>query len=32
MFFSEKDGKGERLVRENKDLPILACEDTAKKP
>lgn len=32
MFFSEKDGKGERVVRENKDLAILACEDSTKKP
>ncbi len=32
MFFSEKDGKGERLVRDNKDLGILSCEDTTKKP
>jgi hypothetical protein len=32
MFFSEKDGKGERLVQDNKDLGILSCEDTTKKP
>jgi M6 family metalloprotease-like protein len=32
MFFSEKDGKGERMVRDNNDLTILACEDTTKKP
>ena len=32
MFFSEKDGKGERLVRDNRDLGILSCEDTTKKP
>jgi hypothetical protein len=32
MFFSEKDGKGERLVRDNSDLGILSCEDTTKKP
>jgi M6 family metalloprotease-like protein len=32
MFFSEKDGKGERLVRDNRDLGILSCVDTTKKP
>jgi hypothetical protein len=32
MFFSEKDGKGERLVRDNRELGILSCEDGTKKP
>jgi hypothetical protein len=32
MFFTEQDGKGDRLVRENKDLGVLSCEDTTKKP
>jgi hypothetical protein len=32
MFFSEKDGKGEKLVMENKELSLLSCEDTTKKP
>ena len=32
MFFSEKDGTGERVVRDNNDLGILSCEDTTKKP
>ena len=32
MFFSEKDGKGERVVRDNSDLGILSCEDTTKRP
>jgi len=32
MFFTEKDGKGERLVAENRDLNLLPCEDTTKKP
>jgi len=31
-FFSEKDGKGERLVIESKQLSFLSCEDTTKKP
>ena len=32
MFFTEKDGKGERLVAENRDLNLLPCVDTTKKP
>jgi hypothetical protein len=32
MFFSEKNGQGERLVRDNRDLGILPCADTTKKP
>jgi hypothetical protein len=32
MFFSEKDGKGEMLVMESKQLGMLSCEDTTKKP
>jgi hypothetical protein len=32
MFFSEKNGQGERLVRDNRDLGILSCEDGTKKP
>jgi hypothetical protein len=31
-FFTEKDGKGERLVIESKQLSFLSCEDTTKKP
>ena len=31
-FFTEKDGKGERFVVENKQLSNLSCEDTTKKP
>jgi len=31
-FYSEKDGKGERLVIENRQLSNLSCEDTTKKP
>ena len=31
-FFTEKDGKGERVVRDNSDLGILSCEDTTKRP
>ena len=32
MFFSEKDGKGQMLVMESKQLGMLSCEDTTKKP
>jgi hypothetical protein len=32
MFFSEKNGQGERLVRDNRDLSISSCVDTTKKP
>ena len=31
-FFTEKDGKGERFVVENKQLSFPSCEDTTKKP
>jgi hypothetical protein len=31
-FFTEKDGKGERFVVENRQLSFLSCEDTTKKP
>ena len=31
-FYSEKDGKGERLVVENRQLGILPCNNTPKKP
>jgi len=31
-FYTEKDGKGERFVVENKQLSNLSCEDTTKKP
>ena len=31
-FYTEKDGKGERFVVENKQLSFLSCEDTTKKP
>ncbi len=31
-FYTEKDGKGERLVRPSMGLSFLSCEDTTKKP
>ena len=31
-FFTEKDGKGDRLVIQNLQLRNLSCEDTTKKP
>jgi M6 family metalloprotease-like protein len=31
-FFTEKDGKGERLVMQSLQLRNLSCEDTTKKP
>ncbi len=31
-FYTEKDGKGERFVVENRQLSFLSCEDTTKKP
>jgi hypothetical protein len=32
MFFTEKDGKGERLVMDKRNFGVLSCEDTTKKP
>jgi hypothetical protein len=31
-FYTEKDGKGERLVRPSMGLSFMSCEDTTKKP
>jgi len=31
-FYTEKDGKGERLVMPNMGLSFLSCEDTTRKP
>jgi hypothetical protein len=31
-FFTEKDGKGERFVVQNKQVSFIPCEDTTKKP
>ena len=32
MFFTEKDGKGQRVVRESLDLGVLSCDSGNKKP
>jgi hypothetical protein len=32
MFFTEKDGKGQRVVRESLDLGVLSCDTGNKKP